>query len=489
MVVFSKNYASSSWCLNELLEILKCKKHGQTVIPIFYDLDPSDLRNPSGDFKETFEKTCKNKEEKVINEWKKALTEAANILGFHLKNWDNEAKMAEEISRDILHKLSLTPKNFEEYVGIKYHIEEMSSLLQLDSEEVRMCGICGTSGVGKTIIARALFNNLSSKFQSSVYLDRAFFSKCGEGYDRPTFNDYNMKLHLQRKFLSEIMEKRNMMMIGPIEERLKHQKVLIFIDDVDDPHALNAVAGQTRWFGSGSRIIVVTNDRRLLEAHGIDFRYEVDPPSPEDALKIFCQAAFKQNSPPDGLEEFASEVVQLAGRYPLGLNALGISLRGLSKEDCLKKLPSFRTTLDGGIEKTLKVSYDGLDSEDDKELFHYIASLFDHVGDEDIEDLFEDCELNMLLEFRRRPDGGFETSFSCDENILKVSCDKKKLKVSCDENTLEVNYDGFYSEGDEEVVFDSVTSLFDDVKEDIEDFLEDTASVVCDFWDIFTGIS
>ncbi|CAF1712705.1 BnaC03g69970D [Brassica napus] len=393
--------------------------------------------------------------------------------------------MANKISRDILRKLSLTPSNnFEEYVGIKYHIEVMSSLLQLDSEEVRMCGICGTSGVGKTIIARALFNNLSSKFQSSVYLDRAFFSKCGEGYGRPTFNDYNMKLHLQRKFLSEIMDKKDMK-IGPMEERLKHQKVLIFIDGVDDPHALNAVAGQTRWFGSGSRIIVVTNDRRVLEAHGIGFRYEVDLPSPEDALQIFCQAAFKQNSPPDGLKEFASEVVELAGRHPLGLNTLGLTLRGLSKEDCLKKLPSFRTSLNGGIEKTLKVSCDGLDSEDedDKKLFHYIVSLFDHVEDEDIEAFLDDIELSMLLEFRRNPDGGIETTLEVNETTLKVSCDKKALKVSCDENTLELSYDGFCSEDDEKV-FDSVTSLFEDVGEDIEDFLEDTASVVCDFWDI-----
>lgn len=52
IVVFSKHYASSSWCLNELLEIVKCKdEFGQLVIPIFYGLGPSHIRYQRGDFR------------------------------------------------------------------------------------------------------------------------------------------------------------------------------------------------------------------------------------------------------------------------------------------------------------------------------------------------------------------------------------------------------------------------------------------------------
>jgi len=58
IVVFSKGYASSRWCLNELVEILKCKrkKTGQIVLPIFYDIDPSDVRKQTGSFAEAFDK-------------------------------------------------------------------------------------------------------------------------------------------------------------------------------------------------------------------------------------------------------------------------------------------------------------------------------------------------------------------------------------------------------------------------------------------------
>jgi len=88
VIVFSKNYASSSWCLNELLEIMRCNKYlGQQVIPVFYYLDPSHLRKQSGEFGEAFKKTCQNQTEEVKNQWKQALTDVSNILGYHSKNW------------------------------------------------------------------------------------------------------------------------------------------------------------------------------------------------------------------------------------------------------------------------------------------------------------------------------------------------------------------------------------------------------------------
>lgn len=88
VVIFSKHYASSSWCLDELLEIKKCKDiYGQLVIPIFYRLDPTHVRKQTGDFGECFDKTCHNKTEEKKNQWKQALTDVANIHGYHSRNW------------------------------------------------------------------------------------------------------------------------------------------------------------------------------------------------------------------------------------------------------------------------------------------------------------------------------------------------------------------------------------------------------------------
>ena len=43
IIVFSENYASSSWCLDELVKILECRNNGQLVLPIFYKVDPSKI--------------------------------------------------------------------------------------------------------------------------------------------------------------------------------------------------------------------------------------------------------------------------------------------------------------------------------------------------------------------------------------------------------------------------------------------------------------
>ncbi|KHN43082.1 TMV resistance protein N [Glycine soja] len=50
LVVFSKNYASSTWCLRELAHICNCtiEASPSRVLPIFYDVDPSELRKQSG---------------------------------------------------------------------------------------------------------------------------------------------------------------------------------------------------------------------------------------------------------------------------------------------------------------------------------------------------------------------------------------------------------------------------------------------------------
>ncbi|XP_059628656.1 TMV resistance protein N-like [Cornus florida] len=92
LIVFSKNYASSKWCLDELVKIVECKKTmGQTVIPVFYDVGPSEVRKQTGIFGSAFEIHEKdfsgNMEE--VQRWKTALVEAANISGYSVSDTAN----------------------------------------------------------------------------------------------------------------------------------------------------------------------------------------------------------------------------------------------------------------------------------------------------------------------------------------------------------------------------------------------------------------
>jgi len=105
IVVFSKGYASSRWCLNELVEILKCKnrKIDQIVLPMFYDIDPSDVKKQNGCFAEAFVKHEERFEEKLVKEWRKALEEAGNLSGWNLNDMANGYAVCPFLSKIHLH--------------------------------------------------------------------------------------------------------------------------------------------------------------------------------------------------------------------------------------------------------------------------------------------------------------------------------------------------------------------------------------------------
>ncbi|XP_010528908.1 PREDICTED: putative disease resistance protein At4g11170 [Tarenaya hassleriana] len=371
VVVLSKSYPSSSWCLNELLEIMKCRKaEARSVMTIFYDVYPSDVRKQLGDFGRAFEETCFGRTKSEKERWRRALNDAAGIAGYDSHQWDNEAHMIEKIVADISNKLNFTPsKDFENIVGIDAHIASLSSLLCSRTEEAVVVGIWGPAGIGKTTIARALYNRIRGNFQRSCFMEDVKASN--------KLDSYCSKLNFQRKLLSQILDQENVRVdhLGAVRERLENQNALIVLDDVDDIEQLSTLANHARWFGSGSRIIVTTRDRRLLRKHGITRMYEVEFPSRDEALQIFCRYAFGKNSPPSGFRNLAAEVVSLAGHLPLGLKVLGSFSRGMDESEWMQTIPILRTRLDGEIEKSLRISYDGL-NDDDKATFLHIACLF-----------------------------------------------------------------------------------------------------------------
>ncbi|CDY14918.1 BnaA02g22600D [Brassica napus] len=299
---------------------------------IFYDIDPSSVRKQKGDFGSAFEKTCVGKTEEVKQRWGRALTHVANIKGEHSLNWASEAEMIQKIATDVSRKLNVTPsRDFDGMVGMDAHLRKMSILTRLECDEVIMTGIWGPAGIGKTTIARALFNRLSVSFQFKCFMGNLKGSyRSIMGVD-----DYDSKLALQSKLLSDILNQKSMRAqhLGAIKEWLQNKRVLIVLDDVDDQEQLEVLAKSSSWFGPGSRIIVTTKDKKILKAHRINDIYHVDFPSEEEALEILYLSAFKKSPPPDGLEELSKRVVKFCGNLPLGLRVVGSSLYGESVDE------------------------------------------------------------------------------------------------------------------------------------------------------------
>lgn len=80
IVIFSENYASSYYCLNELEHIMKLKK---TIIPVFYHVDPSLVRRHKGSYAAALSKLERRYGKNKVDVWRTVLTEAANRSGFH----------------------------------------------------------------------------------------------------------------------------------------------------------------------------------------------------------------------------------------------------------------------------------------------------------------------------------------------------------------------------------------------------------------------
>ncbi|KAM7511755.1 hypothetical protein LguiB_010630 [Lonicera macranthoides] len=84
--IFSKSYAHSKWCLEELTNMVECHTNmGQMIFPIFYNIKPSDVRLQRGSYEEAFRRHKKRFDEKTVQQWKVAL----KIVG-ELRGWDLE---------------------------------------------------------------------------------------------------------------------------------------------------------------------------------------------------------------------------------------------------------------------------------------------------------------------------------------------------------------------------------------------------------------
>ncbi|XP_070682187.1 disease resistance protein RPV1 isoform X2 [Malus domestica] len=270
IVVFSQNYASSTWCLKELVEILKCKDTKEPIVlPIFYEVDPSDVRKLKRKFAEAFDQHDhdSNVEMEEVQSWRSALTTATSLSGWDSRNYEEDAKLIEEIVEDVFRKLrhiSSTPCKDNGLVEMDSHMHEMHLRLQpgppgVELGDVRIVGIWGMGGLGKTTIARAVYDEIACRFEACCFLEnvKVGFRKHGEQ-------------HMQTQLLSSISGKKvesfDILKNGfqVMLKSLGHKKVLLVVDDVDKLAQIEALLGKEHSFGGGSRIIITTRDWQLL---------------------------------------------------------------------------------------------------------------------------------------------------------------------------------------------------------------------------------
>ncbi|KAH9725567.1 ADP-ribosyl cyclase/cyclic ADP-ribose hydrolase [Citrus sinensis] len=379
IIIFSERYASSGRCLNELLKFLECKhNYGQIVIPVFYRVDPLHVRKQIGIFGDSFLELEERFPEKM-ERWRSALTEAANLPGFDSHITRNESELIKKVVNDILEKLPkelscnnnihlpevLSCNNKNHLVGVESKVGEIESLLAA----APLVGIWGMGGIGKTTIARAVFNKISRNFEGSCFLQNV----------RKESQNPGGLARLQQKLLSEVLMDENV--IPDIEfnfTRLSRRKALIVLDDVTCFRQIKFLIRSLDWFMPESRIIITTRDQKVLKNGGVKEKdiYEMKALECGHALELFSRHAFKENLPSEvGYQELSEKIINYAQGVPLALEILGCFLYGKGKEVWENAINELKRILNMEIQKVLKISFDGLDDEQ-KNIFLDIACFF-----------------------------------------------------------------------------------------------------------------
>ncbi|XP_043720713.1 disease resistance protein RPV1-like [Telopea speciosissima] len=408
IAVFSQRYVESTWCLQELALMLKSHRtiHGQIILPIFFMVKTSDVKNQTGCF-EILPQMHSEEAAETISMWKDALRAAGDMSGWVVDERYDQSVLVKEVVQDVWNQLNKVPLiGIKNPVGLESRVQEVLFLLSnTSSNDAQFLGICGLGGIGKTTIATSVYNCISKNFSK-----RCILQDVREQASQP-----DGIVCLQKKLLDVISPGKITELCSPkegsqlIKERFQNMKTLLILDDVDDRTQLNALARDLNWFGLGSIIIITTRDRSVLSGFPENNRkiYVPEELNPERSLQLFSLHAFSTERPPHDFMDLSVEIVNTTGGLPLALEVLGSDLSMTKdKEDkplwdsllqMLKQIPY------DAVYKSLKISYDKL-HDIEKAMFLDVACLFIGWEEETVISIWEACgyEARYRMEILKR---------------------------------------------------------------------------------------
>lgn len=298
----------------------------------------------------------------------------ANYCFCYFNKRQTEVEVIKEVVNIVLRQLKKSYLVVTDFVvGVENHVEKIKSMLSVDTEEVKVIGIRGMGGIGKTTLAKIIYNQISHDYEGCSFLANV----------RETSKvDNTGIMRLQNQLISDIIDGEVFQLraidegITVIKERLSEKKVLVCLDDVSNKNQLKALVGDSSWFGPGSRVIITTRNRDLLnELVGSDWIYEVAQMNSRHSLQLFSRHAFRRDCPPVEFLTYSGKVVELTGGLPLALEVIGSLLHGKTKDSWEARLKKLEKVPHKEVEENLMITYEELDTQQ-KKIFLDVACFF-----------------------------------------------------------------------------------------------------------------
>ncbi|CAI0442629.1 unnamed protein product [Linum tenue] len=394
--ILSQDYASSKWCLEELSLMVKSlnQNQGHILLPIFYFVEPRDVRRQEGSYSEAFRRHSQEYDAETITEWKEALQVVGEMKGWHVTESDGWS-----------HLMANYAIVTDELIGIDSHVKEVLDLLDLDSKGLKVVGIHGIGGIGKTTLSKAVYNEVSSWFDRCCFLEDV----------RETLLKADGVVTLQNKVISNILRHDNHVKdvsegIHLIKDKVCKYKVLIVLDDVDRRFEFDKVFGKLQDFSIESRFILTTRDKRVLEFFEECRLFEAKEMSDIDSCQLLRKHAFQMDDPQEGSDTLCEEFVKLAAGLPLALKVIGSLLFRKDIRIWEEKLEELKESPFTGVHEILKISYNDL-TPTEKEIFLDIACFF--IGET------KECPFYMWNECKFYPESGISNLIL--KSLIKIN--------------------------------------------------------------------
>ncbi|XP_027907784.1 TMV resistance protein N-like isoform X2 [Vigna unguiculata] len=402
IVVFTKTYSESAWCLHQLQQIIQWHEtYSRHVLPVYYEIQPSDVRLQKGHFGKAFKATAHQtfsgqELEHGMCRWSRALTKVANFFGWDDSNYRSDAELVDRIVKSVLNLPILSATEFP--VGLESQVKDVIRTIKSNPRKVCIIGIWGMRGSGKTTLAKAIYNQIHGTFTEKSFIEN--------------ISDFSQRRHLnlQKRLLSDILKtKINIHSVemgrSMIRERLYGKRVLIVLDDMIDEHyPLLDLRICRASLGGGSVIILTTRYKDILRKHGVDAVFGKNLLNSNESLELFSWHAFREAKPKEEYHFLAKSVVAYCEGNPLSLEVIGSYLYERTKIEWHRVLLKLIEVPQFEILPILKISFDGLRDQTEKDLFLDICCFFVGKGRAYVTKILNgcgidaDCGIRVLLE-------------------------------------------------------------------------------------------
>ncbi|XP_027905505.1 TMV resistance protein N-like [Vigna unguiculata] len=373
IVVFTKTYSQSAWCLHQLQQIIAWhESYCRHVLPVYYEIQPSDVRLQKGDFGKAFKETAQQtfsaqQLEDGMSRWSHALTKVASLFGWDESNHRSDAELVDKIVKSVLNLSVLSATKFP--VGLQDQVEHLIRTIRNKSSDVCIIGFCGMGGSGKTTLAKAIYHQIHGTFMQKSFIE-----------DIAQVSEPRGHIHLQQQLLSDVLKIKveiHSVEMGRsiIRDRLFRKRVLIVLDDMDDYLPLLDLRKSRSWLSEGTVIIITTRDEDLLRKHQVDSVFRINEMNDNESLELFSWHAFREPKPRKEYDYLARRVVSCCGGLPLALELIGSSLFERREKEWHSVLVGLEGIHMYDVEQKLKISFD-LCNQMERDLFLVLCRYF-----------------------------------------------------------------------------------------------------------------